>query len=1753
MREQRVLWASLLAVCAVACGPAPSGGDGGDAGNDGAQGATCTVDPALVRAASACRADDHCPCGAHCELGRCVAQCGPSLGECPSGQRCDRFGYCRGADAPQYGRPTTAPAVGTLVPEDLRVDVPAAPMTASVRVRATRAAAGPVRVTVEAPFEVQCEPMGPFARECAPSELAMNATRAFAVRLSAGATVTAGQVGSMRLYWGAHLETVALRVPTTPMAVVAATGTYRGTLSLVSAEFTGPEGGTFALPEAYAAPITVDVFSATQLVLRDPLQTLSEDAALTGAIQTSGADQTVSFARRSFWRGSSIAGAPVALTSTFAPSPMRFAAASGALSFELLSTIDGLLAAPRGLRLRYRVRVEREGALAMGATMPAAQTDVALPTIALDRTPWEALSLRSLLPASAPRSADALRALIASGVEPAPVGAMAPAHEAQRALDGCAIGYAPGDTNAASWSTLITAEWPDTRAWSSPTMTLDPPSSVPSTRLDAVLANIARTMGAGRVANVGVNVMRLPTSSDLPCEITMGSQDANTCIAGAEDYGTVDRCAEFAQTYGCVPVALVGAAQRSFTISAGITGQPSGAPTTCTRSLSINARVTRTCVAVAPSAGQCADLLQCARTTGAEDLVASALPARVAASSVSGELGCSGASNTTASPADAQRDLGAAPTVSELALQCVLELERLRVAPPSTLAGASAPDRFASALAAGLSSAPRCIDAVRTLGVLGFATEVDRLRGQGMMRAEDLRASRRAMRSISRWIDAIGTIVTESAERQALPPALRMTGAAAALPSGRDALHIAADGWDLLLHPRFATALAALPGAALAQADWRRDWVSDPNDQSSHTQREGVLLPMLRLLQSQAELGEELLRDAAFRRDRTVLDYRGPMSRGPSGAFGRALRAMAVGYPMVSLLEARARAAAGMSAPAWSDAITRARTSFAPALGRMIANGRILLEGGNPIGVEDSDLPLYFFGTERAPSERFSAISSYLIGNGAGSSGWATIALDQLRAAEGALSSSVAAQADRQYRATQDTNAMNARLDEIRTRYGARIESLCGLPPGLTAQRAIEEWRSVTGLRFDASQCYTRREQAECRAVYQQDDRELTAADINYRLCLAQRKAAINAPQRFVSPAFTALGASNATPSCANPVPCAAGDGTLCTTCGSVTTEVSWALLESTGPIDPAPKAEEVEAAQRECRALYPTARSAPPSQRAPETDPYASGRCYRGAIGDQVMTLRAAATDLLAARSAFQERLDAYDNAVRSCTIQQDGSAAVSELMLKYNAALSTLRGVKTALDSAALWARGNAECYYMAGASVGLDDVGLAALPIAVGCGLTGVAVYAEIGSLTIGASMEGMKEWYQRAELRIQTRAAYDVCINDANQHLIGMRTAALQAVRAQQDQFAAAYALRESIESAQRAFDEGTAELADARASAVRAPSFDTWQSTAAREYRLAFNRARRFLFLAARAVEYEFQQSSTVRYDVLGASTRAELEAALNALRTTSATGSINGAMPGAARAVLSLRDHLLQLEDRTAVRTPGVIPLSPSDRFRLLLRDERFVVRDATGAVTGVQLPFSITPLGRDGAANPSGTALLAGRGCAERLWSVNASVLGAPGRVVRGSESTFTEMDLLKRNTFFSQWCAAPSDGPAVQSASVRPTINLFREPESGVSSSGGVPIGGAALGASNATQLFTRAQMQPRINVSRADFEDDRYSNGQTSQLAARGLYGDYALFIPSSAISRPDGSGGFTPGLDLDQVDDILLRVDYVTVPR
>ena len=65
----------------------------------------CSPSADLVAAGLACHADDDCPCGAHCTLGRCAADCQTAL-DCDAGY-CDTFGAAARPTTPRSSRPSS--------------------------------------------------------------------------------------------------------------------------------------------------------------------------------------------------------------------------------------------------------------------------------------------------------------------------------------------------------------------------------------------------------------------------------------------------------------------------------------------------------------------------------------------------------------------------------------------------------------------------------------------------------------------------------------------------------------------------------------------------------------------------------------------------------------------------------------------------------------------------------------------------------------------------------------------------------------------------------------------------------------------------------------------------------------------------------------------------------------------------------------------------------------------------------------------------------------------------------------------------------------------------------------------------------------------------------------------------------------------------------------------------------------------------------------------------------------------------------------------------------------------------------------------------------------------------------------------------------------------------------------------------------------------------------------------------------------
>jgi hypothetical protein len=394
--------------------------------------------------------------------------------------------------------------------------------------------------------------------------------------------------------------------------------------------------------------------------------------------------------------------------------------------------------------------------------------------------------------------------------------------------------------------------------------------------------------------------------------------------------------------------------------------------------------------------------------------------------------------------------------------------------------------------------------------------------------------------------------------------------------------------------------------------------------------------------------------------------------------------------------------------------------------------------------------------------------------------------------------------------------------------------------------------------------------------------------------------------------------------------------------------------------------------------------------------------------------------------------------------------------------------------------------------------------------------------------------------------QAALDYQVCMKDASLAMVGIDTATKRISRAVLESGAKLVQLENAKGTLQAAIVEGREAVAAERDLTVPGLSIEFWLNEKIEAYDAAFRGARRAVYLGVLAVEYEYQVSTPERGNVLAARKVSELRAVLDRLRNLVGTGTVRGRTPSELRAVVSLRDNLLQLASQ-ATFPAGFHQLTEEQRFQLLVTSPQFAVYDANGVYQGQELPFQVAPFSRFRGASTDGIALLTGQDCAERVWSVNAALVGQ--NLIQG-DSTSTRVTIKKQNRFFSQWCNPAPNSTPFQLSSTRPSRNLFLDPfrDYMPGSPGASPNPAATIEASAEADAFVSARLQPVVNVSRAEFDDPQYFNGSSRELAGRGLYGAYTLFFPAEILSTGSGNG-----LRLDRLSDVLLRFDYVSVAQ
>jgi hypothetical protein len=505
-----------------------------------------------------------------------------------------------------------------------------------------------------------------------------------------------------------------------------------------------------------------------------------------------------------------------------------------------------------------------------------------------------------------------------------------------------------------------------------------------------------------------------------------------------------------------------------------------------------------------------------------------------------------------------------------------------------------------------------------------------------------------------------------------------------------------------------------------------------------------------------------------------------------------------------------------------------------------------------------------------------------------------------------------------------------------------------------------------------------------------------------------------------------------------------------------------------------------------------------PPPQRD-----FLPASCYKGQMGVGFEEVRADVLRMERAKEVLDSGQKDLDDQKKLCQLIDNDAAAIAREEQHYAEMKKDYERVSSVVDG---FEKGG-----QAGSQAFASGAGYGAIAIGIAVGLKTFAMDM------FGAAVSDEATHLQQMEEDFSEEEKAQQCWNTFLAERRALATAMTDI------QIATASLLAQQVKFQNLSSDnlihlqEGKSVLAQEKASPVMSLGHQFWVNEKVDQYSKEFEWSRRLVFMAMRAVEYEFQQSLPYRAQIVSATTPAQLQDAVIGLQQEQGSRTINRRRPSEASVVLSLRDDVLAVADHSDVAA-GERNWTASQRFASRLYDSRYGYRDSNGTYLGQAIPFTLGP-----------TGVLATR-CGERLWRATATVQGdgieqsAPGASVL----------LLKRNTFASQYCQgkAPTTagGPAapqMQVGVIHTSADLFRP--------------GSEVDLSDANQ-FTASLLYPWFNIPRTQFYSTAYQQGSSEELAGRGLYGDYVLLFPKEVLDD---------GFALDKVEDVLLRLDYLSV--
>jgi hypothetical protein len=497
---------------------------------------------------------------------------------------------------------------------------------------------------------------------------------------------------------------------------------------------------------------------------------------------------------------------------------------------------------------------------------------------------------------------------------------------------------------------------------------------------------------------------------------------------------------------------------------------------------------------------------------------------------------------------------------------------------------------------------------------------------------------------------------------------------------------------------------------------------------------------------------------------------------------------------------------------------------------------------------------------------------------------------------------------------------------------------------------------------------------------------------------------------------------------------------------------------------------------------------------------------CYSGALGEATIAIKGAALDVDAARLDWNARQNELENKSAFCAELEE----TGDMIAKHNAHMEKLRKRKAMFDK-------------ISGAvslAAGLSTGGLSFMSTLSECcsgqgnpngwdlGASGSSVFETffsggmsllsgvLGAPDLEAEQQKWNELMQARSNELEVMECWDQA--SAMRDQIGIAQNRIQ--RATVELELATGRLSNARREVSRLVQAGTAELAREADRMVVAPQHHDWLDQRITSYEKLFAWAKKLTYLAVRAIEHDFQQSTGMASRVLEATNPFELQSVLQDLDEAYYFDPlVCGQRPQSGRAI---------------VRLSELAGLQPGTLGAYLQTDEA-IIRDARGTSIGRGVRFALDPNSATGLTNRS----------SERVWGMTGSVQ---------VDGEFPESDvafsLFKRATFFSRWCGEPmpDQDPTYQIGIHRPRQNLFADSPSGMTNFADAV-------------LMQASTIQNLKNITEAELRTNEYPTATVNNFAGQGLFGDYAVMFPTSG---PDA-------IDLDHVEDVLLRLDYVYV--